>query len=100
MAIGAIAALEAAGKEPGKDILVVSIDGEKDALQAIVDGKLGATCECNPTLRAQGLRDHDGATPTARAIPTLIINPDRSSTKATRRPTSARLLNLRPHEAR
>src|SRR3954451_443381 len=48
MAIGAIAALEAAGKKPGKDVIVVSIDGEKDGLQAIVDGKLGATCECNP----------------------------------------------------
>ena len=31
MALGAIAAIEAAGKVPGKDILVVSIDGEKDA---------------------------------------------------------------------
>ena len=48
MALGAIAALEAAGKTPGKDVIVVSIDGEKDALQAIVDGKLAATCECNP----------------------------------------------------
>ena len=48
MAIGAIAALEAAGKKPGKDIIVVSIDGEKDALQAIVDGKMYATVECNP----------------------------------------------------
>ena len=48
MAIGAISAIEAAGKVPGKDILIVSIDGEKDALQAIIDGKLGATVECNP----------------------------------------------------
>ena len=48
MAIGAIAALEAAGRKPGKDITIVSIDGEKDALQAIIDGKMGATVECNP----------------------------------------------------
>ncbi|MBV9245416.1 MAG: ABC transporter substrate-binding protein [Methylobacteriaceae bacterium] len=48
MAIGAIAALEAAGKTAGKDVIVVSIDGEKDAVQAIIDGKLAATCECNP----------------------------------------------------
>jgi ribose transport system substrate-binding protein len=48
MAIGAIAAIEAAGKVPGKDILIVSIDGEKDGLQAIIDGKMGATVECNP----------------------------------------------------
>jgi galactofuranose transport system substrate-binding protein len=50
MALGAIAALEAAGKKPGKDIIVVSIDGEKDGVQAIVDGKMGVTVECNPRL--------------------------------------------------
>jgi ribose transport system substrate-binding protein len=48
MAIGAIAALEAAGKKPGKDVIVVSIDGTRDALQAIIDGKMLATVECNP----------------------------------------------------
>jgi len=48
MALGAITALEAAGRHPGKDITLVSIDGEKDGLQAIIDGKLGATVECNP----------------------------------------------------
>jgi ABC-type sugar transport system substrate-binding protein len=48
MALGAIAALEAVGKKPGKDVLVVSIDGEKDGVQAIIEGKLAASCECNP----------------------------------------------------
>ncbi|MBZ9814702.1 ABC transporter substrate-binding protein [Mesorhizobium sp. CA7] len=48
MALGAIAALEAAGKTPGKDVLIVSIDGEKDGVQAIVDGKIGAICGCSP----------------------------------------------------
>jgi ribose transport system substrate-binding protein len=48
MAIGAIAALEAAGKKPGRDVIVVSVDGTRDALQAIIDGKMLATVECNP----------------------------------------------------
>jgi len=48
MAMGAIAALEAAGKKPGQDVTIVSIDGTRDALQAIIDGKLLATVECNP----------------------------------------------------
>jgi ABC-type sugar transport system substrate-binding protein len=48
MAMGAIAALEAAGKVPGKDVLVLSIDGGKEAVQAIVDGKIAAVVECNP----------------------------------------------------
>lgn len=50
MAIGAIQAIEEAGKKPGKDILIVSIDGIRDALQAIVDGKLNCSVECNPLL--------------------------------------------------
>lgn len=48
MAIGAIAALEAAGKKPGQDVMIVSVDGTHDALQAIIDGKMLATVECNP----------------------------------------------------
>lgn len=48
MALGAITALQAAGITPGKDILVVSVDGQREALQAIIDGTLGATVECNP----------------------------------------------------
>lgn len=48
MAIGAIAALEAAGRTPGEDVLVVSIDGTRDALQAIIDGKMGVTVESSP----------------------------------------------------
>lgn len=48
MALGAIQALKDAGRKPGEDVLVVSIDGTRDALQAIIDGDLGATCECNP----------------------------------------------------
>ena len=48
MAMGAIAALEAAGKTPGKDVLVLSIDGGKEAVQAVIDGKINAVVECNP----------------------------------------------------
>ncbi len=48
MALGAIAALEAAGRKPGEDVILVSIDGENAALDAIVAGKLGATVESSP----------------------------------------------------
>ena len=48
MAIGAIQALELAGRKPGGDVLVVSIDGTRDALQAIIDGKMGVTVESSP----------------------------------------------------
>lgn len=48
MAIGAIAALQEAGRKPGEDVILVSIDGENAALDAIVDGTLGATVESSP----------------------------------------------------
>ncbi len=48
MAIGAIQAIEEAGLKPGEDIIIVSCDAIKDAFQAMVDGKLNATIECNP----------------------------------------------------
>ncbi len=43
MALGAIAAIEAAGKVPGKDILVMGFDGSPDAVDAIESGKLLGT---------------------------------------------------------
>ncbi|MCF3650659.1 ABC transporter substrate-binding protein [Synoicihabitans lomoniglobus] len=48
MALGAIQAIEEAGKTPGKDILIVSIDAIKEAVQAVADGRINCTVECNP----------------------------------------------------
>ena len=48
MALGAVQALRSAGRRPGKDVLIVSIDGEKAALQAIIAGDLNAVVESNP----------------------------------------------------
>jgi len=50
MALGAIQAIEEAGKKPGKDILIVSIDGVKDGFKAMAAGKLNCSVECNPLL--------------------------------------------------
>jgi galactofuranose transport system substrate-binding protein len=48
MALGAIQALKAAGMNPGKDVLIVSVDGEKAALEAIMRGEMNITVESNP----------------------------------------------------
>ncbi|CAN5673947.1 ABC transporter substrate-binding protein [soil metagenome] len=48
MALGAIQALKTAGLNPGADVKVVSIDGQRAALEAIQRGELGATVESNP----------------------------------------------------
>jgi ABC-type sugar transport system substrate-binding protein len=48
MALGAVQALAAAGLKPGTDVKVISIDGERAALEAVDRGELGATVESNP----------------------------------------------------
>ncbi|MEK8128131.1 ABC transporter substrate-binding protein [Paenibacillus filicis] len=53
MALGAIQAIEEAGKKPGSDIKIVSIDGIKEAFEAIKAGKLNTVVECNPLLGPQ-----------------------------------------------
>lgn len=48
MALGAIEAIEEYGLKPGKDIMIVSVDAIKDALEAMIAGKLNCSVECNP----------------------------------------------------
>ena len=48
MAFGAIDALEEAGIRPGEDVLVISFDGSKRALQYVEEGKINVDVECNP----------------------------------------------------
>jgi len=50
MGLGAIEAIEATTKEPGKDIKVVTIDGVKDGMTALAAGKINYIVECNPLL--------------------------------------------------
>jgi ABC-type sugar transport system substrate-binding protein len=66
MALGAIQAIKEAGLKPGKDIIVVGVDGVKGAFEAMVNGEQNASIECSPLLGPQAiaaLRDlRDGKT--------------------------------------
>jgi ABC-type sugar transport system substrate-binding protein len=48
MGLGAMQAVLSAGKQPGTDVKIVSIDGTRNAVQAIVDGQYNAVIESNP----------------------------------------------------
>lgn len=48
MAWGAIDSLMAAGKEPGKDVIVISFDAVGETFKRILKGEINCTCECNP----------------------------------------------------
>jgi ribose transport system substrate-binding protein len=76
MALGAIQALKAANMNPGKDVIVVSVDGQKSALQAIIDGQMNATVECNPRFGPVAF-DTLEKFKRGEKIPAKIINEDR-----------------------
>jgi len=74
MGLGAIEAIEAAGKVPGKDIKIVTVDAVHDGMQALSDGKINFIAECSPLL-GQQLADvvkqiMAGKTPEKRIITT------------------------------
>jgi ribose transport system substrate-binding protein len=65
MALGAIQAITAAGKTPGKDVKIVSIDGIQQAVQDVAGGQVYADIETNPRfgpLAFQSLQDFYGTT--------------------------------------
>ncbi|OUM41762.1 ABC transporter substrate-binding protein [Arthrobacter sedimenti] len=53
MGLGAIEAIEAAGKVPGKDIKIITVDAVKDGMTALSEGKINYIVECNPLLGDQ-----------------------------------------------
>jgi ABC-type sugar transport system substrate-binding protein len=76
MSMGAIAAMEAAGKTPGKDIRICSIDGTKDAAQAVADGKIVVLVECNPHFGPKAFASIvDYAA--GKEVPPALVNTDR-----------------------
>ena len=53
MGLGALEAITAAGKVPGKDITIITVDAVKDGMQALADGKFNFIAECSPLLGPQ-----------------------------------------------
>ncbi len=50
MTMGAIKAMEEHGVSPGKDIAIITVDGEQAAIDALKQGKINCVIECNPML--------------------------------------------------
>ncbi len=53
MGLGAIEAIEAAGKKPGTDIKIITVDAVKDGMTALSEGKINYIVECSPLLGPQ-----------------------------------------------
>lgn len=48
MALGALAAIKAAGYKPGEDILICTVDASKSTMEAILAGEFLCACSCSP----------------------------------------------------
>ena len=72
MGLGAIEAIQAAGKTPGKDIKIITVDAVKDGMQALADGKINFIVECSPLLGPQ-LMDLAKKVKDGQAVPTRVL---------------------------
>jgi ribose transport system substrate-binding protein len=71
MGIGAVTAIKAAGKKPGTEIKVVSVDGTKDAVTLLANGQYNGVIESNPRfgpLAFQALTAFEGGQAVAAKI--------------------------------
>ena len=48
MTFGAIEAIEKTGLIPGKDIVIITVDGEQEAINLLMEGKINCVVECTP----------------------------------------------------
>ncbi|HXR64675.1 MAG TPA: ABC transporter substrate-binding protein [Ktedonobacteraceae bacterium] len=81
MGIGAITALKAAGKHPGQDIQVVSIDGTKDAVNLVLAGEEYAVVQSNPRLGPLVFQTLDQYIK-GQDLPAWVVQPDKVFKKA------------------
>jgi galactofuranose transport system substrate-binding protein len=80
MALGAIQAMRTAGKKPGQDIKIVSIDGTSDCVKDVASGVMYSDIETNPRfgpLAFKALQDFYSS-----GTPTTVIIKDHHFTKA------------------
>jgi galactofuranose transport system substrate-binding protein len=81
MALGAIQAIRSAGRTPGKDVKIVSIDGIQQLVQDVAAGQVVADIETNPRfgpLAFQSLQNFYGTT----GVPAKVIIKDSHFTSA------------------
>jgi len=79
MGLGALEAITAAGKVPGKDIKIITIDAVKDGMQALADGKFNFIAECSPLLGPQ-LMDLVKKVVAGESIPQRILTEETTFT--------------------
>ncbi|MEO3745518.1 ABC transporter substrate-binding protein [Plantactinospora sp. B5E13] len=80
MGLGAIEAIEAAGKKPGVDITIITVDAVRDGMQALADGKINFIVECSPLLGPQ-LMDLAKKVVAGETVPDRVVTEETTFTQ-------------------
>ena len=75
------------GIRPGKDVVIVSVDGIRDAFTAMIAGKLNCSVECNPLLGPAAHEGGQGLHGRARTCPCASSPPRACSRRRWRAPS-------------
>ncbi|MCJ7872740.1 ABC transporter substrate-binding protein [Marinovum sp. 2_MG-2023] len=75
MTMGAISAIEAAGKIPGKDIMIVGIDAGKEVVEQVAAGKVHYLVESSPKMGPKAFETIDRLA-AGEAIEPWVVLPD------------------------
>ena len=68
MTLGALKVLEAAGVKPGTDIVIISVDAQQEAVDALREGKINCVVECTPNL-GEGVMEMVDALSKGKEVP-------------------------------
>ncbi|GAB3443474.1 ABC transporter substrate-binding protein [Actinophytocola sediminis] len=80
MGLGAIEAIKAAGKVPGKDIKIITVDAVKAGMEALAAGEINFIVECNPLLGEQ-LMDLAEKVVAGEEVPTRVVTEEGTFTQ-------------------
>jgi simple sugar transport system substrate-binding protein len=73
MALGAVETMESRGIAPGRDVVIISVDAQRSALEALAEGKLNCVVECSPYV-GERLMELVVALVSGDAIPPAIFS--------------------------
>jgi galactofuranose transport system substrate-binding protein len=80
MGLGAIEAIKAAGKKPGVDIKIITVDAVKDGMTALANGEINFIVECNPLLGPQ-LMDLAKKVVAGEEVPSRVVTEETTFTQ-------------------
>ena len=80
MGLGAIEAIKAAGKVPGKDIKIITVDAVKAGMEALAAGEINFIVECNPLLGEQ-LMDLAKKVVAGEEVPSRVVTEEGTFTQ-------------------